>query len=420
MKATSIHLARKSIREGLIECRDRTLEITTQLDHTTYFQQSHPEFSPIGWHLGHIAYIESFWILERFAGFLPLLPQYQQLFTADGLPKQQRQNLPSLEVTLDYLASVRKQVLAYLEIAPLEKQERFWRWLIQHESQHNETLSCVLQLHRLQQKSLYTSINFPPTIATNKIYPLDEVEIPRGECILGSDNIDAQDNERPCHQVELETYYIDRYPVTCGQYRQFMTAGGYQNSRFWSAAGWEWLQENPVKQPLYWLDSPDWEDHPVCGVSCYEAEAYANFVGKRLPTQAEWEKAASWDIGKKDKNIYPWGDTFPGVRHCNHNWHVGHTTPVNAYPNGQSAYGCYDLLGNVWEWTASWFTGYEGFKSYPYRGYSQDYFDNQHQVLMGGSWATRPWALRSSFRNWYHPWVRQILVGFRCAKSLSR
>ncbi|MCJ8280089.1 MAG: formylglycine-generating enzyme family protein, partial [Rivularia sp. ALOHA_DT_140] len=147
----------------------------------------------------------------------------------------------------------------------------------------------------------------------------------------------------------------------------------------------------------------------------YEAEAYAKFVGKRLPTEAEWEKAASWDEESKSRRIYPWGDKKPTSEYCNHNNIHNQTTPVNAYPLGQSAYGLYDTLGNVWEWTTSWFDAYQGFQHYPYKGYSQVYFDNQHKVLKGGSWATRPWALRSSFRNWYHPGVRQMFAGFRCA-----
>ena len=241
------------------------------------------------------------------------------------------------------------------------------------------------------------------------------IEIPAGYFEQGNNAIDALDNERPVHQVYLDTYSIDRYPVTCGQYRVFMEAGGYHNPRWWSEDGWKWLQSQTVEQPLYWSNDPQWDNHPVCGVSWYEAEAYANFVGKRLPTEAEWEKAASWNP-ISGRRTYPWGDVMPSDRRCNHNNAVGQTTPVNAYPDGQSAYGCCDLLGNVWEWTASVFDGYEGFISYPYAGYSQVYFDGQHRVLKGGSWATRSWALRSSFRNWYHPDVRQILAGFRCVR----
>jgi formylglycine-generating enzyme required for sulfatase activity len=152
-------------------------------------------------------------------------------------------------------------------------------------------------------------------------------------------------------------------------------------------------------------------------VSCYEAEAYARFVGKRLPTEAEWEKAASWHPQTQQRQTYPWGEAFPSAEQCNHDHLQGQTTAIDAYPSGQSAYGCYDMLGNVWEWTASWFDGYDGFEFYPYRGYSQVYFDGQHRVLRGGSWVTRPWGLRSAFRNWYAPGTRQILAGFRCAQD---
>jgi formylglycine-generating enzyme required for sulfatase activity len=171
-----------------------------------------------------------------------------------------------------------------------------------------------------------------------------------------------------------------------------------------------------VTQPLYWKDELEWEHHPVQGVSWYEADGYARFVGKRLPTEMEWEKAASWNQLTKQRQPYPWGKAEP-AGHCNHHQAIGHTTPVDAYPEGKSSYGCYDLLGNVWEWTDSWFDGYNGFTSYPYRGYSQVYFDENHRVLRGGSWATFQWGLRCAFRNWYHPHVREILAGFRCATS---
>jgi gamma-glutamyl hercynylcysteine S-oxide synthase len=244
------------------------------------------------------------------------------------------------------------------------------------------------------------------------------VMIPAGEFVQGNDSIDALDNESPSYRVYLDTYLIDRYPVTCGQYRAFMAVGGYENAEWWSEAGWQWLQVERVTQPLYWHSDRSYDDHPVCGVSWYEAEAYSNFVGKRLPTEAEWEKAASWDAQTKRHCIYPWGEEFPTGEYCNCDRLIGTTTPVNAYPAGQSAYGLADTLGNVWEWTGSWFAPYNGFQSYPYIGYSQVYFDNQHRVLKGGSWATRPWALRSSFRNWYYPSVRQVFAGFRCAADI--
>ena len=406
---------RQQLTQWLHQCRRGTLALFEGMENATFCRQAHPEFSPSGWHLGHIAYIESLWLLEKEAGIAPLFPEFRRLFVADGLPKTERVNLPPLGEVRYYLDTVREKVLGYLETSDLDKeQERLWRWVIQHESQHSETIAFVLQLQRWE--ALGIEYGDGRSFAPHPL-PDEMIEIPSGYFEQGNNSIDALDNERPVHRVSLETYWIDRYPVTCGQYRKFMEAGGYQNPRWWSIAGWEWLQSQMVTKPLYWSVNPRWDNHPVCGVSWYEAEAYSRFVGKRLPTEAEWEKAASWDVATGRRRTYPWGEAAPDAHQCNHDNLVGHTTPVDAYPGGQSAYGCYDMLGNVWEWTASLFQGYKGFVTYPYAGYSKVYFDGQHWVLKGGSWATRPWALRSSFRNWYHPGIHQILAGFRCAKS---
>ncbi|BAY09406.1 ergothioneine biosynthesis protein EgtB [Calothrix sp. NIES-2098] len=400
-------LSKSSVREAIIlafvECRTKTLAIFEGMDRMTFCAQPHPDFSPVGWHLGHIAYTEALWLLERSAGLPCLFPQYRQLFAADGLPKAKRVELPELTEIRYYLDTVRAKVLDSLKVADVEQNERLWRFLIQHESQHHEIISMVLELVKLShshKKLLRTDRASQP--APNNLE--DTIQIPAGEFEQGNNSIDALDNESPAHKVYLDTYWIDRYPVTCGQYLTFIEAGGYQDRRWWSNAGWHWLQTEQVTQPLYWDNDRTWDNRPVCGVSWYEAEAYSRFVGKRLPTEAEWEKAATQNVEAKTV-----------IENCNCDRLVGKTTAVNAYPDGQSIYGLSDTLGNVWEWTDSWFAGYEGFQSYPYVGYSQVYFDQKHRVLKGGSWATRPWVLRPSFRNWYYPSVRQIFAGFRCA-----
>lgn len=411
MTLASTQLLRESIFDHLQACRDRTLKLLSTLPGDLFSQQVHPNFSPIGWHFGHIAYTEALWVLERLAKFPGIFTEYHQLFAADGLPKSERQNLPSIDLIQEYLATVRSKILFYLDTAPVEHQERFWRWLIQHESQHNETICYILHLHL---PSLFRKGRSPD--GSNAIHDLGKmVEIAAGELILGDDGSEAQDNERSRHVRQLETYWIDIYPVTRSQYREFILERGYGRSQFWSLPGWHWKEKHQIFQPLYWVDTPEWDNHPVYGVSWYEAQAYANFVGKRLPTEAEWEKAASWDHLKHQKRSYPWGEAQPQLNLSNFDLNVGQTTPVNTHPDGRSAYGCYDMLGNVWEWTDSWFAGYPDFTPYPYPGYSQVYFDSQHRVLRGGSWATRPWCLRNSFRNWYHPTLREIFAGFRCA-----
>ncbi|BAU12638.1 hypothetical protein LEP3755_31690 [Leptolyngbya sp. NIES-3755] len=371
------------------QCRSKTLSLIQSLDYEAFCTQAHPDFSPIGWHVGHIAYTEALWILQRCAGYPPVFPEYHRLFAQDGMPKCDRVRLPEIPVVLDYLETVRSKVFDYLAIAPLDQQERLWKWLLQHECQHAETLSIVLAL--LELRGAGGSPLNPPRVGDFEAREFQDrgemVLIPAGSSVQGSDAIEAQDNERPPHEVYLEEYWIDRYPVTNADYRSFIEAGGYQNPQWWSDAGWNWVQENAIQHPLYYPHSSKSprmgdlggtthphrsEDSPVCGVSWYEADAYTKFVGKRLPTEAEWEKAAQFQ----------------------------------------------NMLGEVWQWTTTWFEAYPNFESYPYPGYSQTYFDRAHRVLKGGSSVTFPWAMRNTFRNWYYPHVREIFSGFRCVSGV--
>jgi gamma-glutamyl hercynylcysteine S-oxide synthase len=336
-------------------CRQDLLAFAADLQASEYYRQAHPSFSPIGWHLGHIAYTEALWILDRQLQ-LPLPPQqrdWQQLFAADGLAKAERENLPDWVAVANYLAVVRQQVDEALETKSVP--ERLIHWLLQHECQHAETMQMVLAMHRSRSAPIGLSTN--PSLSKM-------ITIPAGEFLMGCSDA-AIDNEGPSFIVTLPAYQIDEQPVSIAQYREFILADGYRNREFWSVAGWQWLQSHPVDRPLYW----NGQDHePVCGLSWYEADAYARFVGKRLPTEAEWEKAAP---------------LIPGI-------------------------------GQVWEWTMTTFAAYPQFQPYPYRGYSQAYFDAAHWVLRGGSVATWAPARRPTFRNWYHPEVRQVFAGCRC------
>ena len=433
---------RQILKDQYTACRQYTLEFASSLSDREYYRQSHPDFSPIGWHLGHIAFTESLWILEHLAHQSGPDTAYRRLFAADGLPKAERQNLPALEAVLTDLAKVRQRVLTYLDTAPLEHQHRLWWWLLQHESQHLETMRMVRAMHgkagsREQgeregrrdvgtrgrrdagngatQITPYSTLREATTASTPLTpHPSPEIYFPATTFSLGYGGIDAMDNECPVHAVSLEGFWIDALPVTQGDFQRFMAAGGYSDRGYWSAAGWQWLQGHPVEEPLYWHQGVEaWECYPVCGVSYYEAEAYARFEGKRLPTEAEWERAACRAIATANKPLYPWGHDWPTSDRGNFGHAVGGTTPVGQY-GASPAHGG-DWLGNVWEWTSSWFSSYEGFTAFPYRGYSAAYFDGQHRVLRGGSWATLPWALRNPLRNWYFPQVRQVFAGFRCA-----
>jgi len=229
--------------------------------------------------------------------------------------------------------------------------------------------------------------------------------------------------------VELPRYRIDLAPVTNAQYLAFMLDGGYRRRALWTDAGWLWLKETGVRHPARWVLGADerWLercfgrlaplalDRPVGHVSWYEAAAYARWAGKRLPTEAEWEKAAAWDLETRVARRYPWGDMPPSENHANLDQRTFAPAAVGAYPRGRSFFGCHQMIGDVWEWTASDFAPYAGFAAFPYREYSEVHFGKGYKVLRGGSWATRPIAIRNTFRNWDLPQRRQIFAGFRCA-----
>jgi iron(II)-dependent oxidoreductase len=257
------------------------------------------------------------------------------------------------------------------------------------------------------------------------------VLFPGGPVEIGTDDrSEAYDNERPRHVAEVQPFLIDVNPVTNGDLLAFIAAGGYANPEYWSEAGRRWLAESGAQAPKYWfLGEGRWmtrvmdragavdPGHPVCHVSWYEAEAFARFAGKRLPTEIEWEAAASWDPATGRKRRFPWGDE-PASRDLANLDQLGFgTAPVGGYQRNVSPIGCYGMIGDVWEWTASDFRPWPGFEAFPYQEYSEVFFGDEYKVLRGGSWATRPGAVRNTFRNWDYPIRRQIFSGFRCARD---
>jgi ergothioneine biosynthesis protein EgtB len=296
VKNYTISSQKQQLRQWFAQSRSSTLDLLADLDREIFCTQAHPDFSPVGWHLGHIGYTESLWLLRQCAGLPPIEPAYDRLFAADSLPKQERTSLPAYSEICDYLDLIRQQTFSYLDqLTPteLQKQERLWRWLLQHESQHCETIALVLQVLQMQGHAQIAKTRIPQSepqeLLQAKSLGSEMVQIPAGNFVQGYDAIEALDNEQGEHQVYLPSYWIDRYPVTRGAYQAFIDAGGYKQKHWWSASGWQWLENyhNPLMagrspQPLYWQSWPANDEHPVCGVNWYEAIALAIFCVKRL------------------------------------------------------------------------------------------------------------------------------------------
>jgi iron(II)-dependent oxidoreductase len=253
------------------------------------------------------------------------------------------------------------------------------------------------------------------------------VHIEAGSFLMGDDGTAfAYDNERPHHEVHLGDFDIDRTPVTNGAFAHFVSDGGYRHKELWTPEGWAWREQEQIERPLYWL--PDGSERrfdrttdidparPVMHVSWFEADAFARWAGARLPTEAEWERAAAWDATRGQALSYPWGEAPPAPALANLDQTAYGPAPVGTL-EGVSPEGVTGLIGDAWEWTASSFEPYPGFSAFPYPQYSEVFFGGPYRVLRGGSWATRPSVACTTFRNWDLPQRRQIFTGFRCVRS---
>jgi len=423
----------------LESARARSFELLEPLSDTDLVRQHSKLMSPVVWDLAHVGNYEDLWLV-RALGSPGFRPELDPIYDAFRHPRAKRPALPLLgpAEARAYVGQVRDRALDVLEqvemdpARPLLCDAFVYRMVVQHEHMHDETMLATLQL---MDRSGYHAVAAPPPPGA----PLErhEILVDGGPFTMGTDTEPwALDNERPAHQVELDPFFIDAGPVTNGDYVEFVDAGGYDQRTWWDDEGWAWRQEAGLEHPEFWeREGPSswsrtrfgWHedlppDQPVQHVCWHEAAAYANWRAKRLPTEAEWEKAASWDPAAGRKRRYPWGDDDPTetpTSPARANLGQVHLGPaaVGAYPEGVSAYGCAQMVGDVWEWTSSVFDPYPGFRSFPYREYSEVFHGAGYRVLRGGSWATHPSAVRTTFRNWDHAIRRQIFCGFRCARD---
>jgi iron(II)-dependent oxidoreductase len=376
-----------SLAAALAEARRRTLDLLDPVSEEDLVAQHSTIMSPLVWDLAHIGFFEELWLVRRVGGGAPILDR-DDVYDAFQHDRSERPELPLLQPAeaLAYVAEVRERALAILDRTELDPDDELLRdgfiyaLVAQHEQQHAETMLATLNLRE------GTEYPFRPTLSGSEPLSQEETLVEGGPFVMGTDrHAGVYDNERPAHEVGVPSFWIDRTPVTNADFLAFVEDGAYDDPRWWTEAGWDWRREANLEHPQFWRRDGGgaWSQvrlgrreelspgEPVQHVCWYEADAFARWAGKRLPTEAEWEKAA------------------PRL----------------------------DLVGEVWEWTSSDFVGYPGFRAFPYAEYSEVFFGTEYKVLRGGSWATHPSVARLTFRNWDFPIRRQIFAGFRCARD---
>ncbi|MCZ6792431.1 MAG: selenoneine synthase SenA [Planctomycetota bacterium] len=417
------------------DARQRTLDLTTDLADGELLGPRLDIVNPLLWEIGHVVWFQEHWVLRHAAGEKPYRPDVDSLYDSTDVAHDTRWDLPLLsrEETLDYLKSTRDRVVKRLvEKDPGDDDLYFVLLSTFHEDMHTEAFTYTRQTLALSPP-VFTQEERPvesqPTSG-----PLEgDVDVPGGRFLLGAspDERFVFDNEKWEHPVEVAPFSIARAPVTQAEFAEFVEAGGYGRAELWSDEGWKWLGGEKAAGPLYWKREGDawsrrhfdeWvelEPHrPMIHVNWHEAAAYCRWRGRRLPTEAEWELAAAAEPDadgawlSDEKRHFPWGEETPRPELANLDWNAGGCVDVAAHAAGESAFGCRQMLGNVWEWTTTEFAPYPGVSADAYKDYSLPWF-HTHKVLRGGCWATRSRMIRSVYRNFYKPDRRDVWAGFR-------
>ncbi len=358
--------------QAMASARERTLALVSGIDDEDLQRSHSPLMSPLVWDLGHIAAYEDLWLAQRHGGLELLRPDLADAYDAFETPRAVRADIEILgpDDARAYLDDVRERTSSVIAGRGVGD-GAICEMVLRHELQHTETIRQTMAIAGLLPKG-------EPALAALDGAE-DWPEIPAGQFAMGASAEGfAYDNERPRHAVELPAFRIARRPVSNASWRRFSEGGGYERREWWSQEGWAWKEQYDITHHRAIADGHP--EAPVCHVSWFEADAFARSRDARLPTEAEWEKAATWRQGRDE---------------------------------GPAA------VGQVWEWTASCFGGYPGFVAYPYREYSEAFFGDAYRVLRGGSWATHPRVATRTFRNWDLPARRQIFAGLRLARDVA-
>jgi iron(II)-dependent oxidoreductase len=460
-------LTSREIVDAMRAFRARTIGLIVDLDDAQMIGPRLATVNPPLWEIGHIAWFQEFWVLRHLKKRRPRSANADRLYNSTDIAHETRWELllPSRAETLDYMAAVLDDCLELAEgPRELSSEEQYFLLLtLFHEGMHAEALAYTRQTLAYPRPSF---VQPQPAAKAEEESCSGDVEVPGGTFIIGAtpEFSFVFDNEKWSHEVTVKPFRIARTAVTNGDYLRFVEADGYREKKFWSPAGWRWLQsggapmleqsfrkffdkqlaapgmcEEPTEifgHPRYWRRSPDgvWQQRvfdrfvlldknlPIVHVTWYEAEAYCNWAGRRLPSEVEWEVAAAGQRPSQarrpspdQRRYYPWGDEPPSRERANLDWRADGPVAVNEYSSGDSAFGCRQMIGNVWEWTADDFRPYPGFSADPYKEYSMPWFGT-HKVLRGGCWVTSSLLIRNTWRNFYTPDRGDVWAGFRtCA-----
>jgi len=428
------------------DARERTITLVADLTDEQLMGPRLAIINPFRWEIGHVAWFQEKWVLRGVGGERPIRADGDSLYDSAAIPHDVRWDLPlpSREETLAYMRAVRDRVLERIERGLRSEEERYFiRLSVFHEDMHTEAFTYTRQ-----------TLNYPPPVFPADVRPGSsirqveaagasgplpgDVEIPGGRFLLGAmpgSEAFVFDNEKWAHEIEVRPFTIARAAVTQEEFAAFVEDRGYHRREMWSEDGWRWREADMAEHPLYWKreGSGRWlrrdfnrrvllEPHrPVLHVNWHEAEAYCRWARRRLPTEAEWEVAAAAEPAAggtglaQTKRRFPWGADAPTPERANLGWRAMGTVDVGALGTGDTAFGCRQMIGNVWEWTSTDFGPYPGFVADPYKEYSQPWFGN-HKVLRGGAWTTQPRLLRNTWRNFYMPHRRDVWAGFRTCR----
>jgi gamma-glutamyl hercynylcysteine S-oxide synthase len=418
----------------LRETRLRTRRLTDDLSWAELMGPRLDIVNPVLWEIGHVGWFHEYWTLRHAHGQAPLIERGDRLWDSSNVPHATRWqlDLPDRAGTFAYMADVLTRQEERLGGTVDDDAHYFYELAIRHEDMHIEALAYSRQ----------TLAYAPPKALGDARAPLagalpGEVLVPGGTWRLGSTAADGFvfDNEKWAHATALASFRIARAPVTNAEFAAFVEDNGYGVREFWSDAGWAWRQRANVERPVYWQPKRDgvwtvrrYQAHeelsphaPVVFVSWFEADAWCRWAGRRLPTEAEWEAAAVGEPTADGARIadrrrrWPWGAAAPAANRANLDFAFDGPIDVAACAEGDSAFGCRQMIGNVWEWTASDFLPFAGFAADPYKDYSQPWFGTR-KVLRGGCWATSARIARPSYRNFFTPDRNDVFAGFRtCA-----